>query len=268
MNKVRDYRALEREYITSQMSLRELCRRHGISAHCLVVVQAQKGRRAGSARPTAPASPTPSSSTLADRMAAREAEVRVHAIDAIDEAINKFRADMRATKTVRQPDGTIAEEPADVRSRPRTSPCSSTSSRSSSTVPQSSARDAASPSPRRRCRVEALQEFIEATRGLAANQSRRSHRCRERRAAWTTERRHLRKAASSLLVSAASGEARVTAQAWQERIGADDRRVVGDGIRRGGTADRDVAGAARTGSALTTSGSWRRGGGPPGLVTS
>jgi hypothetical protein len=47
----------------------------------------------------------------ADRMAAREAEVRIHAIDAIDEAITKFRSDMRATKTVRQPDGTIAEEP-------------------------------------------------------------------------------------------------------------------------------------------------------------
>jgi len=44
-------------------------------------------------------------------MAAREAEVRIHAIEAIDEAITKFRSDMRATKTVRQPDGSIAEEP-------------------------------------------------------------------------------------------------------------------------------------------------------------
>ena len=47
----------------------------------------------------------------ADRMAAREAEVRDHALDAIDEAITKFRSDMRATKAVRRPDGSIAEEP-------------------------------------------------------------------------------------------------------------------------------------------------------------
>ena len=30
MNKSHDYRALEREFITSQISLRELCRRHGV----------------------------------------------------------------------------------------------------------------------------------------------------------------------------------------------------------------------------------------------
>ena len=32
MNKSHDYRALEREFVTSQISLRELCRRHGITA--------------------------------------------------------------------------------------------------------------------------------------------------------------------------------------------------------------------------------------------
>ena len=42
MNKSHDYRALEREYVTSQVSLRELCRRHDISAHSLVTVQAKK----------------------------------------------------------------------------------------------------------------------------------------------------------------------------------------------------------------------------------
>ena len=34
----------------------------------------------------------------ADRIAAREAEVRDHALEAIDEAITKFRADLRATE--------------------------------------------------------------------------------------------------------------------------------------------------------------------------
>jgi len=44
VNKVHPYRELEREYITTDISIRELCRRHGISSHSLVVVQAQKGR--------------------------------------------------------------------------------------------------------------------------------------------------------------------------------------------------------------------------------
>ena len=40
MNKIHDYRLMEREYISGDMSLRELCRRHGISSHSLVVDQA------------------------------------------------------------------------------------------------------------------------------------------------------------------------------------------------------------------------------------
>ena len=43
-NKRHDFAKLEREYITSQISLRELCRRHGISTHSLVTVQAKQGR--------------------------------------------------------------------------------------------------------------------------------------------------------------------------------------------------------------------------------
>jgi transposase-like protein len=42
MNKVHPYRDMEHEYVTSQISIRELCRRHGISAHSLVTVQARK----------------------------------------------------------------------------------------------------------------------------------------------------------------------------------------------------------------------------------
>ena len=95
LNKVRDYRVLEREYITSQMSLRELCRRHGITSHSLVVVQAKQGNWAEKRE----AYRTRESDTFirhhAVRMAAREAEVRIHALDAIDEAITKFRVDMQ-----------------------------------------------------------------------------------------------------------------------------------------------------------------------------
>ncbi len=98
MNKARDYRVLEREYITSQMSLRELCHRHGITAHSLVVVQAQKGRWQEK-RDAYRARESESFITKhADRMAAREAEVRIHALDATDEAIDKFRSDMGRTE--------------------------------------------------------------------------------------------------------------------------------------------------------------------------
>jgi hypothetical protein len=47
----------------------------------------------------------------ADRAAIREAEVRDHALDAIDEAITKFRADFRATER-RLIDGEWVEVPA------------------------------------------------------------------------------------------------------------------------------------------------------------
>ena len=40
MNKRHDFAKLEREYITSDISIRALCRRHGISAHSLVSGQA------------------------------------------------------------------------------------------------------------------------------------------------------------------------------------------------------------------------------------
>ena len=97
MNK-RDYHALEREYITTRISIRELCRRHGIGAHSAVVTQARKGdwekkREAYQSRA--------SDSFIthhADRMAAREAELHDEALEAIAEAIAKFRADMRATE--------------------------------------------------------------------------------------------------------------------------------------------------------------------------
>ena len=112
MNKAHDYQALEREYITTDISYRELCRRHGIRSHSSLVDQAkrhgwQEKRQTYQARA--------SESFInhhADRMAARKAEIYDEALDAIHEAITKFREDIRATKSVRQPDGSITEEPA------------------------------------------------------------------------------------------------------------------------------------------------------------
>jgi len=43
VNRVRDYQALEREYISGMMSLRELCRTHDVTAHSAVMVQARQG---------------------------------------------------------------------------------------------------------------------------------------------------------------------------------------------------------------------------------
>lgn len=110
MNRVRDYRALEHEYISGTMSLRELCRAQGITAHSAVMVQARQGGWAVKRDVPCP--------RLCDlhrapcRPAAiREAEVRDSAIEAIDEAITKFRSDLRATKRVVLADGSIADEP-------------------------------------------------------------------------------------------------------------------------------------------------------------
>jgi hypothetical protein len=98
LNKVRDYRVLEREYVTSQMSLRELCRRHGTSAHSLVVVQAKQGKWADKREAYRARESDTFIKHHAGRMAAREAEVRIHAIEAINEAITKFRSDMQRTE--------------------------------------------------------------------------------------------------------------------------------------------------------------------------
>ena len=97
-NRVRDYLALEREFITGTMSLRELCRRHGVTAHSAVVVQARHGNWAEKRRAYRDRATSTYIQRHADRAAAREAEVRDHALDAIDEAIQKFRADLRATE--------------------------------------------------------------------------------------------------------------------------------------------------------------------------
>ena len=98
MNRVRDYQALEREYLSGTMSLRELCRRHGVTAHSAVMVQARQGGWAGKRQTYRARASATYIERRADHTAIREAEVRDHAIDAIDEAITRFRSDLRATE--------------------------------------------------------------------------------------------------------------------------------------------------------------------------
>ncbi len=96
----------------ADISIRELCRRHGISAHSLVTVQA---KRHGWAEKREAYRAKASESFIekhAERMADRQAEIHDDAVEAIAEAMDKFRADLKATKKVRQPDGSITEEPA------------------------------------------------------------------------------------------------------------------------------------------------------------
>ena len=42
MNRVRDYQSLEREFVCGRMSLRQMCRDHGITAHSAIMVQARR----------------------------------------------------------------------------------------------------------------------------------------------------------------------------------------------------------------------------------
>jgi transposase-like protein len=98
MNKVHPYRDLEHEYITSQISIRELCRRHGISAHSLVTVQARKGKWAEKREQYQAKASDAYIERYAARQADRQAEIHDKALDAIDEAITRFREDLRATE--------------------------------------------------------------------------------------------------------------------------------------------------------------------------
>ena len=93
------------------MSLRELCRRHGVRAHSAVMVQARQGSWTEKRRVYRDRASAAYIEHHADRAAIREAEVREQAIEAIDEAITKFRSDLRATKRVVLADGSIVEEP-------------------------------------------------------------------------------------------------------------------------------------------------------------
>jgi hypothetical protein len=98
VNKRHDFAKLEREFITSQVSLRELCRRHGITAHSLVTAQAKKGQWAEKRAAHQARSGKVFIEKHAHRLADRQAQISDKALDAIDQALEKFRADMRATE--------------------------------------------------------------------------------------------------------------------------------------------------------------------------
>ena len=110
MNRVRDHAKPEREFVTSQLSLRELCRKHGISTHSSVVVQAKKGRWAEKREQYQAQESDAYVARHAVRHADRQAEISDRALDAIDEAITRFCEDLKATKAVRQPDGSITDD--------------------------------------------------------------------------------------------------------------------------------------------------------------
>lgn len=122
MNAKNDYVLLEREYITGDMSLRELSRRHGITNHSLITVQARKREWARKRGEYQVGSSNKAIIYMADQEGARrarEARVRDNAIDAIDEAITKLRSDMKSTYKVLRGDvwedePRIVIEPKDV----------------------------------------------------------------------------------------------------------------------------------------------------------
>lgn len=99
-NRKYDYDLLERKYISGDMSLRELAKEHGM--HHSLVMEASKRRKWAEKRETFRSQATKSAATfMADRHAmrqVREMEVRDKAIDVIDEAFDKLRADMKATE--------------------------------------------------------------------------------------------------------------------------------------------------------------------------
>jgi len=166
MNKVHPYRELEREYVTSQVSLRELCRRHGITAHSLVTVQAKKGRWQEKREQYQAKESEVFMSRHAARTADRQAEIGDKALEVVDEAITKFREDMRATKPVRQPDGSTREERV-MRLKPKDVAILLDRLQVLFAKPSviSEGRDL---TVRSELPIDALNEFVELTRGRAA----------------------------------------------------------------------------------------------------
>lgn len=103
MNTKYDYDALEREYIKGTMGLRELARTHGIVNHSIITAQARKREWVRKRQEFQEGAANKAVVLMADdegRRRAQEARVRDNAIEAIDEAITKMRADMKATKQV------------------------------------------------------------------------------------------------------------------------------------------------------------------------
>lgn len=112
MNRIHDYDALEREYITSDISLRALARKAGINNHSMLMEQSKKRDWVKKREDYRAKSSQKAVALMANdegRRIAREAEVRDHAVDAIDEAIQRLRKDLADTVKTVNPDGTVTD---------------------------------------------------------------------------------------------------------------------------------------------------------------
>jgi len=111
--RMNDYNLLERQYCSGDMSLRELCRLHGITNHSSVMEYSKKhgwARKRAEYRETVVNRSVIYMADDEGKRIALEAKVRDNAIEAIDEAITKMRSDMQATRKVLK-DGVWVEEP-------------------------------------------------------------------------------------------------------------------------------------------------------------
>lgn len=112
MNTKYDYDALEREYIRGDMGLRELARSHGIANHSVITAQAKtRGwvKKRADYRNGASEKAVVYMADQEGQRRAKEAVVRDHAIEAIDQAILKLMADMSDTVKSVSPDGTVVD---------------------------------------------------------------------------------------------------------------------------------------------------------------
>lgn len=101
MNTKYDWDALEREYYTGDMSVRALAAAHGIANHSVVAAQARKRGWAKKRADFQTGAADKAVVYMADQEGmrrAQEARVRDHAIEAIDDAIQKMRNDLKRTE--------------------------------------------------------------------------------------------------------------------------------------------------------------------------
>lgn len=112
MNRIHDYETLEREYVTSDISLRALARKAGINNHSMLMEQSKKRDWVRKREEYRSKSNQKAMTIMANdegRRIAREAEVRDHAVDAIDEAIQRLRKDLADTVKTVNPDGSVVD---------------------------------------------------------------------------------------------------------------------------------------------------------------
>lgn len=112
MNKQHDWKALETEFIQGDMGQRELARMHDITNYSLVTAQARKHEWVRKRTEYRAQTEDRTIYRMADDEAkrrVRELRVRDNAIEAIDEAISKMRADMKATRKVFKDDKWVDE---------------------------------------------------------------------------------------------------------------------------------------------------------------